>query len=91
MPDITFTHAMEDGLLKRINPKKNWSKFFYMEILEAAKQKVHHRYLACGEYLTRIAYFLIGAINYLPPPFRPLHPVALLKPHQKGKGALSHR
>ena len=54
VPDIAFTHAVEDGMLKKINAKKNWSQFFYLEILEATKQKVHHICLACGEYLTRI-------------------------------------
>ena len=25
MSDFAFTHAVEDGILKRINAKKNWS------------------------------------------------------------------
>lgn len=86
VPDIAFTHAVEDGIQRRLNTKKSWTQHFFQEILEAAKQGIHHRYIACAEYLTRIAYHLIGAVDLLPEPFRPIQPVArLTSPPTKAK------
>ena len=73
-------------MTKKINAKKNWSRFFLTEIPEAVKQKLHKKYIAYGEYVTRIAYHLIGAIDHLPKPFRPIHPItALPTPPRKQK------
>lgn len=60
MPELAFVHAVDDARMKRINAKKNWRQFFHQEILEAAKQQTHKKYMACGEFLTRIAYWMIG-------------------------------
>ena len=86
MPDVAFTHAVEDGFQRRLNAKKSWAHHFFQEILEAAKQGIHHRYIAFAEYLTRIAYHLIGAIDLLPEPFHPIQRVAgLTSPPTKAK------
>ena len=85
MPDIAFTHAVEDVIYRRINARKSWAQYFYSEILEAKKQKLHHKYIACTEYLTRFAYHLIGAADNLPTPFRPIHPITT--PPKKTKKA----
>ncbi|MCO5601467.1 hypothetical protein L7F22_055589 [Adiantum nelumboides] len=71
VPDLSLTFAMDEVRLDRSNACKNWCQYFHQEILEAAKSKGHQRYVACGEYLTHIAYYLIGAIDDLPPPLRP--------------------
>lgn len=42
--------------MQRLNAKRNWRQYFHQKIIEAAKPKTHECYLACGEYLTRIAY-----------------------------------
>ena len=62
---------MDEARLQQTNARKSWCQYFHQEILDAAKAKTHQKYLTCGEYLTRIAYYLIGAIGDLPPPLRP--------------------
>lgn len=87
VPHLAFTHAVvEDGIHRRLNAKKSWVQYFHAKILESAKQNVHHRYIACTEYLTRLAYHLIGAADLLPEPFRPIQPIiALTSPTTKPK------
>ena len=71
VPDLTLTYAMDEARLQQTNARKSWSQYFHQEILDTVRSKTHQKYLACGEYLTRIAYYLIGAIEDLPPPLRP--------------------
>ena len=68
VPDHSLTYAMDEA---RLQQTKSWCQYFHQEILDAAKSKTHQKYLTCGEYQTRIAYYLIGAIGDLPPPLRP--------------------
>ena len=69
--DLTLTYAMDEARLQQTNARKSWCQYFHQEILDSAKAKTHQKYLACGEYLNRIAYYLIGAIGDLPPLLMP--------------------
>lgn len=84
VPDLAFVHAVDDARAHRVGAKKNWRQYFHQEIIEATKQKTHQKYLECGEYLTRIAYYLVGEVG-LPTAFHPLPGLTAAGTPQKGK------